>query len=241
MLCLLGVNRYAGVVDKRPATGSQEWWRQHARDQTRPAPLSVDRIIEASLGIIDSEGLGALTMRRVAAELETGAASLYRHIESRDALLMLVIDLVWGEVLRAAASSESLTPRGSLIRTAHCALEVYREHRNLVPALQLLPVGSPSSLALQEYILSLIDAAGIKGRKAILTLYCLSEWVIGFVLQEFQPDIQREEGGGFPALLSRLDPEIYPLLSAATSSAADISVYDEFDFGLNTVLDGLGF
>ena len=64
---------------------------------TRRSPLDRTRIVRAALRVADAEGLAAVTMRRVATELGTGAMSLYRHVPGKEALVSLMIDEALGE------------------------------------------------------------------------------------------------------------------------------------------------
>jgi AcrR family transcriptional regulator len=77
-----------------PRVGSAAWWDAQAR---RREPLTTDRIVAAAVRVVETEGADALTMRRLAADLDAAPASLYRHVESRDALVLLV-----GEAILAA-------------------------------------------------------------------------------------------------------------------------------------------
>src|ERR671910_2827080 len=94
------VTEPAGPVEGVPGTAA--WWRaryeQDAKRRPRPDGLSTDRIRAAALKILDEEGIEALTMRRLAADLGAGAASLYRHVANRDELLVEIIDCVLGEL-----------------------------------------------------------------------------------------------------------------------------------------------
>lgn len=72
-------------------------WRRPKKAPPR-MPLTQDRIVVTALGILDAEGLDALSMRRLAQELKTGHASLYAHVGNRDELLDLVFDIVLTEV-----------------------------------------------------------------------------------------------------------------------------------------------
>jgi len=71
-------------------------WERAARKTKAPArtPLTQEAIVAAALRILESEGYDALSMRRVAADLGTGAASLYAHVANKDELLKLCIDRV---------------------------------------------------------------------------------------------------------------------------------------------------
>src|SRR2546423_242341 len=68
------------------------------RDRPAKAPLSRDAVIDAGLRILRAEGIDAVTMRRVASELDTGAASLYVYVENREDLLNQMFDAVVGEL-----------------------------------------------------------------------------------------------------------------------------------------------
>ena len=68
------------------------------RREPRERALTRDAIAAATLKIVDAEGLDAVTMRRVAQELGTGAASLYAHVAGKEELLELIVERVIGEV-----------------------------------------------------------------------------------------------------------------------------------------------
>ena len=81
-----------------PAEGSAPIWMRPERAAVgRPAQRSRAEITATALGIADREGLEAVSMRRVAAELGTGAASLYRYVETREELLDLMSDAAGAE------------------------------------------------------------------------------------------------------------------------------------------------
>lgn len=66
------------------------WTRQRPR-----AGLSQDRIVAAAVELLDAEGLEALSMRTLAARMDTRATSLYRHVANKDELIELVVDEVY--------------------------------------------------------------------------------------------------------------------------------------------------
>src|SRR5215471_21083860 len=74
------------------------WWHPPKQRARRRAPLSRDAIVDAALGILDADGVDALTIRRLGQELGTGAATLYWHISGKDELGELVYDRIMGEV-----------------------------------------------------------------------------------------------------------------------------------------------
>src|SRR5258706_13761947 len=68
--------------------------QRSTRDRPAKAPLSEDAVVDAALAILQSQGLEAVTMRRVAAALDTGAASLYVYVAGREGLLQAMLDRV---------------------------------------------------------------------------------------------------------------------------------------------------
>lgn len=75
------------------------WLRPVVESTTgRPAEWSREQITEAAVAVADVDGLAAVTMRRVAAELGTGAASLYRHVSTRDDLVDLMVDRAFADL-----------------------------------------------------------------------------------------------------------------------------------------------
>ena len=74
-------------------------WGGRERPHKGPRPaLSLPRIVAAAVRVADAEGLDAVSMGRVAAELGTAPMSLYRHVSAKDELLTLMADAAWGDV-----------------------------------------------------------------------------------------------------------------------------------------------
>ena len=85
------------------------------RDRPAKAPLSEDAVVDAALAILKSDGVEAVTMRRVAAALDTGPASLYVYVPGREGLLQAMLD-------RVTATIELETPDPSRWRAQLCSL-----------------------------------------------------------------------------------------------------------------------
>src|SRR5260370_42469779 len=88
-----GARASAGIPDSIAAA-----WGVHERPHKGPKPaLSLPRIVDAAVRIADTEGLNAVSMGRVAAELGSAPMSLYRHVSAKDELLRLMVDAAWGD------------------------------------------------------------------------------------------------------------------------------------------------
>ena len=108
------------------------------RDRPAKAPLSEEAIVDAALAILRAEGLEAVSMRRVAAALDTGAGSLYVYVDGRDGLLEAMFD-------RITAAVKLETPDPSRWRAQlHDLLERLRAELVTHPGMACLLYTSPS-------------------------------------------------------------------------------------------------
>jgi AcrR family transcriptional regulator len=134
------------------------WLRPERAASGRPAERSRAEITAAAIGLADREGLEAVTMRRVAAELGTGAASLYRYVANRDDLLDLMTDAVAGEYELPAPSGD---PVPDLVEIAVQARGLMLRHRWVAPLVITRPVLGPRGAELLEHALAcLADRPG---------------------------------------------------------------------------------
>lgn len=114
------------------------WLRPEQSGVGRPARRSRAELTRAAVHVADREGLDAVTMRRVAAELDTGAGSLYRYVENREELLDLMADHVAGEYRFAEPTGDWLA---DLVDVGLQARDIHRRH----PALDRTPSTSSST------------------------------------------------------------------------------------------------
>lgn len=130
------------------------WMRPERAGTGRPAQRSRAEITAAAVGIADREGLDAVSMRRVAAELGTGAASLYRYLDTRDDLLDLMTDAAGTEYSLAAPTGDWLA---DLVEIGQQARTIMRRHPWLATLVATRPVLGPRGLTLLEHVLEVLD------------------------------------------------------------------------------------
>jgi AcrR family transcriptional regulator len=129
-----------------------------ARPQRRPGTaLDRDQIVREAIRIADADGLEAVTMRRVAQQLGTGAMSLYRHVPDKEALVSIMIDTVIGDMLDDPPVPEGIGWRDGLTLVAESTWETCRQHRWYPEASIAQPPLTPNGLAGLEAALSLFD------------------------------------------------------------------------------------
>lgn len=129
--------------------GADRIWMRPERAATgRPAGHSRDEITAAAVAIADREGLDAVSMRRVAAALGTGAASLYRYLETREDLLDLMIDATGAGYVFTPLTGDWLA---DLLDLGEQARAIMRRHPWLPPLLTSRPVLGPHGLTFLEH------------------------------------------------------------------------------------------
>ena len=214
--------------------------RPAERTRGRP-PRSFGPIVTAAAELIDEDGLSAFSMRVLAKRLDTSTATLYRHVASREELMVHVVDRMLGE-LRASAT------RGSRPRTWQAAARrrlllfrrVLSEHPNLLALLSAqVPIG-PNGLAVREETIAELVAFGFPVELAARVYTTLSHYVIGFLAQEHAPGSRGSaQAAALGAYYRGLDPALYPSTVAAAGALTTVSSKDEFLEGLQFILDGI--
>ncbi|MEO3924203.1 TetR/AcrR family transcriptional regulator [Micromonosporaceae bacterium B7E4] len=129
------------------------WMRPASAPAGRPAERSRAELTAAAISLADRDGLDAVTMRRVAASLGTGPASLYRYVAARDELVDLMVDAVAAEYELAPPSGDWLA---DLVEFARQARTIMRRHPWLVPLVTDQPGIGPNSLDLVEHVLAVL-------------------------------------------------------------------------------------
>jgi AcrR family transcriptional regulator len=135
------------------------WARSTEPRSGRRSPLDRTSIVRAAIRIGDTEGLDAVSMRRIARELRTGAMSLYRHVPDKGALISLMIDEVIGEEELPAAPSGDW--RADLWQVVNGMWATMQRHPWYPEAAMERPPITPNGVAALEYVLSIFDDSGL--------------------------------------------------------------------------------
>jgi AcrR family transcriptional regulator len=202
----------------------------------RRGGLSRRQIAQAALEIVDREGLDALTMQRVAKAVGAGTMTLYGYVRGKDELLDAVVDA-------AVEDAAPLTGEGSwrerLRELAGVAHEMLGRHPALVQIRLRQPVLRPESLRFGEAVLGILHEAGFGSREAAQSFRLLFTYVFGFagLSPEQTADEARRQAA---AAIATLPPAQYPNLSkAAAEASAAMAGEEQFEYGLERILDGL--
>jgi len=134
-------------------------WEMNGQSESAPrrnTALDREQIVRTAIRIADEEGLDAVTMRRVAERLGTGAMSLYRHVPDKDALVTMMIETVLGDAL-SDQPPPSAGWRESLRALAESTWRISRQHRWYPEASIAYPPLTPNGVTGLEYALSIFD------------------------------------------------------------------------------------
>jgi len=236
----------ANVKLSSPPPGSAAWWRGRYQKQTRqrgrPPELSLEKIVEAALSILDEEGLRELTMRRLAIKLGTGSGSLYRHVASRDELLVEVADNVLGEL---GAPDEALPWRRAVEELAHDLRRVLLAHRAVVLVITTTPLLGPNAMRLRELFWGAMDRDGCAPEFAVQVYFTVMHLVVSSAL--FSAGATRRSGAawsgrtpsGLRDLIDVLPVTEYPTVHRFSKFGDRPDPDHDFELGLRALLDGL--
>jgi AcrR family transcriptional regulator len=199
-------------------------------------PLSRDRIAEAALVLVDTDGLDALSMRKLGAALGVEAMSLYNHVRNKDDLLGAIGDVLYTRILERCEGDPDATwqVRARAIATAYW--DVSREHPNAFSILSDKPVDSVLGMEVLARCVELFRAAGLSVEDAATAFHAAAGWVIGTIEQELNLMRALRAGAGFseadvpPALRLLVD-----FKQACLAQPPD----DRFAVGLDIMLAGI--
>ncbi len=208
------------------------------RDRPAKAPLSEAAIVDAALAILKSEGLAALSMRRVAAALDTGAGSLYVYVAGREGLLAAVFDRIVATIeLDPPDPSRWRGQLHSLLERMHAALVAYP---GIAAATMIDPPRSEVALGLLENLLGILLAGGLDAQDAAWAADMLAAQV---TYAAIEGELRRTDPSALVAEVTanfaRLPAERFPLITAHTAELVAGDVGERFRFAIDVVIDGV--
>jgi AcrR family transcriptional regulator len=221
-------------------------WTRPRKGREQPA-LSRAQIVSEAIKLLDSEGMEALSMRRLGTRLGAGATSLYRHVTNRDELIELVVDEVYGEITppvegewRETAAACAHSVRAMILRHPWIASVLGQVGRSYL---------GPNVMRLNDYFLAVFEEAGFPLKEADQAISTLISYVIGMSTAEaaWLTTLARS-GKSEREWIEALQPAAkeatkeYPRLhEMARDAHEDPARAREVDFvyGLDRVLDGL--
>ncbi|GHE08109.1 TetR/AcrR family transcriptional regulator C-terminal domain-containing protein [Streptomyces alanosinicus] len=238
-----------GERKRGAATYASVWLTPPAR-QPGPPGLSRDRIVRTAVELLDTEGLQAVSMRRVAAQLGAGHMSLYWHVTTKGALLELALDEAFGEVV---APPDDLRWDEQLRALAGSLRAVFARHRWAARLIgEYLNIG-PNALRMTDTALRVVSGSGLAPDQTDSAAALVLEYVCGFATAEtrmIDDAASAERNGeqsadeGFAEVSDAVRSGFTEFASLRELASRDIGTATEirdrnFAFGLQCIIAGL--
>ncbi|MDX6344366.1 MAG: hypothetical protein QOH87_4504 [Trebonia sp.] len=256
---------YAGGGDDR--RGRQERARQQqiaahvsrrrehgGRPAAQARRLGRSDIVDIAVAIADAEGTGAVSMRRIAKELQVGVMSLYWHIDSKEELHQLMLETVQAEIEAADPSGDWRADLTVYARNTRAAMH---RHPWAIDYIGAGPPSGPNDARNADQLVAALDGLGLDAVTTLWALMTVSTYVIGAALREIQEmrsqRVAEEAMSGMAEddvaeVFAEFDrrirgagryPHLAKLLDAGIDPDAPETRDERFEFGLSCVLDGI--
>ena len=211
-----------------------------AAASTRQA-LTPQRVIAAAVTIADAIGVDALTIRKLATELDVKPMTIYHHVPNKEAIIDGMVDLVFSEI---DLPPTDVDWKQAIRQRAASARAVLARHPWAAPLMESRTSPGPATLRHHDAVLGCLRTGGFSIEMTAHAYALVDAFVYGFALQEASlPATAGDEMADLAQAMTAAMPEgEYPNLVEFTTEHVLRPGYDfghEFDFGLDLILDGL--
>jgi AcrR family transcriptional regulator len=229
--------------------------REHGgRPGGRARGLTRADIVDIAVAVADAEGTAAVSMRRIAKDLQVGVMSLYWHVESKEELHQLMLETVQAEIEAQDPSGDWRADLTAYSRNTRAAMH---RHPWAIDYIGAGPPSGPNNARNADRLLGALDGLGLDIMTTIWVLMTLSTYVMGATLREIQEmrwhRAAEETMSGMPEgdiaeALAEFDRRVrgsgrYPYLAKVLEVGIDPDAPEtrdeRFEFGLSCVLDGI--
>jgi TetR/AcrR family tetracycline transcriptional repressor len=198
--------------------------------------LTRERIVRTALEIVDREGLAALSMRRLGAELGVDPMAVYHYLQSKDALLDAIVEAVMSEIDLGIDDPAAPTEERVL-----CAARTYRDvlfaHAGAMPILLDRSPSTPAGLRPVEALVGILRDAGLPPSQAVAGMNAISATVRGTVSMIAGRPIAPLTPDEIAAFAEQLPAREFPNLREAALFPPDVDA--DFEFGIRALARGL--
>lgn len=224
------------------------WERPEPAARPAPGPLSRERIVRAAMALADAEGLAAVSLRKVGAALEAGPMRLYGYISTKEELLELMADAVYGEMATPASSERAW--RDALRAVAASTRQAARAHPWFIDLLVGRPHFGPHALAHYEaWMAALVGNPGFENIDFAMDAFGIVHAFVVGALQSEAGELRAEQASGqtksewqltlWPYVQRMLATGRYPTIAKVVRDATHPPLESVFAQRLECVLDGV--
>lgn len=207
-----------------------------SRSRGQHAGLDSATILRAAVGLADRDGLSALSMRRLGAELGVEAMAIYHHFPNKDALL----DAMVGELVAQAAAPDQPADHWQLQlrRYALAFFERLTEHPNLVPLVLTRPAMTSGNLHIMESLVGVLCQAGFAPARALDMVYALARLALVHAALDTGTDEALATADDPAGRMAGLGLNDYPLLAEAARASMGRPATYRLEFAVDALIAG---
>jgi AcrR family transcriptional regulator len=203
-------------------------------------PLNKQRVLRAAVALADRDGVGSLSMRRLAQELGVEAMSLYHHVANKDEILDGIVGVVFSEI----DIPDQTDWKAAMRQRAISAREALQRHPWATGLMESRSTPGPATLRHHDAVLGILRNAGFSIEMAAHAYSVLDSYIYGFALQEASLpfDTSEEIAAVAESIMEHFSADAYPHLTEMAVEHALQPGYDygnEYEFGLDLIIDGL--
>ena len=204
------------------------------RRRGRPPTIDREAVLDAAISLLDGEGVEALTMRRLAGELGVSAMAPYRHVSSKDELLMVLVDRLAARLVYPPRPADA---KGAMLVLWSTIYDSLAEHPWVPEVLARRQMMAPSVLGAIEEIHAALRNAGLSIDAAVRAYRVMWNFTLGSLLVRAgsESDAASQQG----QLRTAPDPERYPMLAAAAAAWTAARDGDTYRDDLEALIDAL--
>lgn len=236
----------AAARSRQSPSGVPVWVRAPTPGPGTQLQLSRELVVSAAVKLADTEGVAALSMRRLAADVGAATMSLYRHVPSKDDLLDLMLDAVAAEIQPPSGPSGDW--RGDLRELAGQFRAAFQRHPWILTTPATLPSFGPSTLRLIDFGYSIFTRLGLDIDDAAELYGTVQSYIVGFTQASLAEESARRSSGlSNDAWQAAVAPYVqklirdgqYPTITRQITEGGARNPDRSFEFGLERVLDGI--
>jgi len=225
------------AIDPRQARAARRAQPNAGASASRKAPITAERITDAALEIVADHGYDALTMRSVAALLDTGPASLYAHVVNKADLDELIIGRLCNAV--ELPEPDAATWRAQITAVCVSLRDQYLRYPGISRAALAMDVSDLDVLRLSEGMLGILLAGGIPPQRAAWAIDALFLYVGAYAMDSAVADDRRPEPGELLERFTALPADRFPNTVRHAHELTSGTGHERFDFALDLMLDSL--
>lgn len=213
--------------------------------------LTRERIVRAAVELLDAEGVEGLGMRQLGVKLGSASTAVYWHVKSKDNLVVLAADYVFGEIELPEPSATGWRDAATAISAS--MYEMVLRHPWLLSAMSTHLIYGPGKARHDDHLLAIYEAAGFTGQDADQAAQVVMTFVLGTALgaaadhawrtrlRRSGDDEAQQLGEAVEQItqIARQFPRLRDRSEAWATNDADEDPRQAFEFGLQTILDGL--